>query len=342
MRHSVAIRVDGSHQIGTGHLARALRLAGRFRQSGSQVTLVTRPLNGCADMFDGRHHEYEIVLLPPISEGPGAHAASTVCALGPDLILNDVRDTSNEYMAPLRTSGAQIVNFDDRGSGAALADVLVDANRLPGEACEAPNACALFGPDYIVLDAAFERAHGQSKPVRERVGELLVFMGGSDPAGLTLKALEALELLGPQWHTTVVLGYGFKDHAEAGALAARCRNVELVAGPAGLADRMQAADMALCSGGIAMFELACVGTPSIVWCQVPHELHNARLFSDRGIVRCLGLGSGPGVETVAGALAQLADDVVARRAMSQAGKTAVDGRGLDRVMEGMGQCVQHY
>jgi spore coat polysaccharide biosynthesis predicted glycosyltransferase SpsG len=342
MRRSVVIRADGGRHVGTGHLARMLRLAQRLSQSGGTVTFVSRPLDarsldGCSGLLEAGG--YGLVLLPPISDSSGAQAASAVSALEPDLILNDVHDTSHAYMRALRATGARLVNFDDRGAGAWLADVLVDANRAPEEASEAGGARALFGPDYIVLDEAFERAHRLPKGVRERVEELLVFMGGSDPAGLTLRALRAIERLDTPWHTTVVLGYAYQDRAEAVALAARCRHVDVVSGADDLAPRMQGADMALCSGGITMFELACVGTPAVVWCQVPHELDNARTLAGHGIVRCLGLGDAVTAEAVAQSLVMLAGDVPARRAMSEAGKRAVDGRGLSRVVEAIEQCV---
>jgi spore coat polysaccharide biosynthesis predicted glycosyltransferase SpsG len=336
-RHAV-VRADGGHEIGTGHLARTLLLADRLKESGARVTFASYSVDGCAALLQRCGHE--LVLLPPISQGSSARAASAVCALEPGLIVNDIRDTSAEYMRRLCTSGAGIVNFDDRGEGAALADVLVDANRRPEEAAGAPNACVLFGPDYIVLDERFDEAHGRPKAVRDRVEEVLVFMGGSDPAGLTLRALDVLEQLDPEWHTTVVLGYAFRDREEAQQRAARVRNADVVVGPADLAARMAQADMALCSGGIAMFELACVGTPSIVWCQVPHEFDNARLLAERGIVRCLGLGDEVAAGAAADALAALANDAAARRAMSEAGKRTVDGRGLGRVMEAIEQCVR--
>jgi len=337
MQQSVVIRADGSHRIGAGHIARMCHLADRLQNSGSRVTFVSHASDGCDALVKARGHG--LILLPPVSQGSSPHAASAVCGLGPHLIVNDIRDTSDHYMRLLRMTGAQIINFDDRGAGAELADLLVDANRLPEEAAEVARLCAFFGPDAIVLDEAFERAHRRPKIVRDRVETLLVFMGGSDPAGLTLRALEVLERLDPAWRTTVVLGYAFRKRPEVEALAAQRPNVEIVVGPGDLASRMHEADMALCSGGIAMFELACVGTPSIVWCQVAHERRNARLLAGRGIVRCVGLGDEPQIEAVAEALRALANDTAARCAMSKAGKETVDGRGLDRVMEAIEQCV---
>ena len=334
MRQSVVIRADGGHQIGTGHLARMFCLADRLQHSGCRVTFVSHLSDGCAALCEARGHG--LILLPPVSHGSSAHAASAVCALGPHLILNDIRDTSSDYMRLLRNTGAQIVNFDDRGAGAELADFLVDANRLPEEANEVVHPRVLFGPDYIVLSETFEQLHRQPKVHRDHVEELLIFMGGGDPAGLTRRALEGLE---PTWHTTVVLGYAFRERLEVEALAAQWSNVEVVMGAHDLGARMQQADLALCSGGIAMFELACVGTPSVVWCQVPHELPNARLLEKRGIVRCVGLADEPTVESVARTLRALADDAPARRAMSEAGKRTVDGQGLNRVMEAIEQCV---
>lgn len=338
MRRSAVIRADGGHAIGTGHLTRTLHLADRLAHSGEQVTFVSQSSDGAAALCEQRG--YALILLPPISNGSGAQAASAISALEPGLIINDVRDTNEAYMRALRLSDATIVNFDDRGAGASLADVLVDANRPPEEARAIAGPRACFGSDYMVLGDAFERAHRLPKGVRDRVEELVVFMGGSDPSGLTLTALRAIELLAPDWHTTVLLGYGYEGHAEAATLAARCRNVDLVAGADDLAGHMQAADMALCSGGIAMFELACVGTPSIVCCQVPHELDNARRFVEWGAVRCLGLGDACRPRNMADALGALAADVAARRAMSDAGKRVVDGRGLSRVMEVIEACVQ--
>jgi len=338
MQGSVVIRADGGHAIGTGHLTRTLHLADRLAQSGAQVTFVSHLPDGAAALCEQRGHA--LILLPPISEGSGAQAASAISALEPGLIINDIRNTPEEYMEALRTSGAAIVNFDDRGAGAPLADVLVDANRPAEEAGSIAGPWACFGPDYMVLDEAFAHAHRLPKGVRDGVEEVVVFMGGSDPAGLTLKTLRAIELLEPAWHTTVLLGYGYEDHAKASALAAKCRNVDLVAGPEGLAASMQAADMALCSGGIVMFELACVGTPPIVCCQVAHELDNARRFVEWGAAQCLGFGDACRSQDMADALRSLAADASARRTMSVVGKRVVDGCGLNRVMEVIDACVQ--
>jgi spore coat polysaccharide biosynthesis predicted glycosyltransferase SpsG len=338
MQGSVVIRADGGHAVGTGHLTRMLRLADRLTQSGGHVTFVSRSPDGAAALCEQRGHA--LILLPPISEGSGAQAASAISALEPDLIVNDIRNTPEEYMQALQVSGASIVNFDDRGVGASLADVLVDANRRAEDARSITGPRMCFGPQYMVLDEAFAHAHRLPKGVRERIEEVVVFMGGSDPAGLTLRALQAIELLEPDWHTTVLLGYGYEDHAKASALAAKCRNVDLVAGPEDTAATMQAADMALCSGGIVMFELACVGTPSIVSCQVAHELDNARRFVGWGAAQCLGFGDACRSQDMAVALRSLAADAAARRAISDAGKRLVDGCGLNRVMEVIEACVQ--
>ncbi|MBN1917974.1 MAG: hypothetical protein JW889_08710 [Verrucomicrobia bacterium] len=314
-----------------------LRLAGRFRQSGDRVTFVSRLADGCAAMITRRG--YELILLPPISEGSGAQVASAISALEPYFVLNDVRDTTAGYMRLLRACGARIVNFDDRGVGAELADLLIDANRLPDEAAGVTPE-ALFGPDYIVLDESFGRVHSLPKGVRDEVGEVIVFAGGSDPAGLTLKVLRAIVQLDPSWHTTVVLGYAYRDHAEATVLAGQHRGIDLVVGAEDLAPRMQEADMSLCSGGIAMFEFACAGTPALIGCQVPHELHNVHVLEERGAVRGLGLAEDLAVDRIAAECRSLAANVELRRAMSEAGKRVVDGRGLDRVMEAIEQCVQ--
>ena len=45
----------------------------------------------------------------------------------PDLLLNDIADTSSEYISILREEGYFVINFEDLGTGSGLANVVFDA-----------------------------------------------------------------------------------------------------------------------------------------------------------------------------------------------------------------------
>ena len=47
----------------------------------------------------------------------------------PKVVVNDVKNTSQEYMQVLSDAKVRTLNFDDLGPGAELADTIIDANR---------------------------------------------------------------------------------------------------------------------------------------------------------------------------------------------------------------------
>src|SRR3989344_1282314 len=80
----IAIRVDASSQIGSGHLMRCLTLADQLRGVGAEVAFICRDLPGA--MFDLlQTREYRSAKLPLAEEGNGSQhldAQETIGAAG--------------------------------------------------------------------------------------------------------------------------------------------------------------------------------------------------------------------------------------------------------------------
>ena len=95
---------------------------------------------------------------------------------------------------------------------------------------------------------------------------------------------------------------------------------------------MHEADIGISSGGLTMYEMAATGTPNIVLSQVPHELDNARLMEDEGIIENLGMGSEALDSWITNTVERLAGDTARRCAMSESGKKHVDAKGIERVL----------
>jgi spore coat polysaccharide biosynthesis predicted glycosyltransferase SpsG len=92
------------------------------------------------------------------------------------------------------------------------------------------------------------------------------------------------------------------------------------------------ADLAITAGGLTMFELACVGTPSIVVCGEPFEVEPGIRLDKAGAVVSLGFGGGVDYAKLPDLVDDLSNGVEVRRRMSARGKESVDGRGCERTV----------
>ena len=156
---------------------------------------------------------------------------------------------------------------------------------------------------------------------------MVLTFGGSDPQGLTQKALRALQGVS-DLSVTVVLGaaFGYSDELER-LLATLDERPRVLRNVEHMADTLHDADLVLCSGGMTVFEIAALGRPGVVLSQNARELERMRSFSRHGTVVHLGLGTEVDEETIREQVRALLEDQERRYQMSEAGAriVALDG-----------------
>lgn len=116
-RHIVFV-VAGYPAIGMGHIFRALMLAHEI--ADHRVTfLCTRESELAAASISARDYRTRV-------QGDG-DLAREVLRLKPDLVINDILNTDARYIGALKAAGVRVVNFEDEGEGAPLADLVINA-----------------------------------------------------------------------------------------------------------------------------------------------------------------------------------------------------------------------
>jgi spore coat polysaccharide biosynthesis predicted glycosyltransferase SpsG len=161
---------------------------------------------------------------------------------------------------------------------------------------------------------------------------LLVTMGGSDPAGLTLQAVRALELLDSEFETTVVLGPGFAHHDALNHLLGRTqRRFLLRQALSDFPSVMARADLALCSFGVTAYELAAAGVPAIYLCLTPDHAESASALAEAGMGVSLGVFRTVTDNQLAATVRELLEDRSQRERMRNRARQCVDGLGAARV-----------
>jgi len=330
---SVLFRCDGSPEIGLGHVVRCLALADELAQAhGCQVAFAMRqgPL-GHELVRAGGYPAF----TPPEDEGSFDYlgwlegVANQVEARA--LILDVRDDLPAQAVGRLRELGLLIATLDDPSDRRREVDLafyppVPQAKRLDW----AGFAGQLhLGWEWVVLRREF--AHPPARVDHDRP-VVLVTMGGSDPAGLTLRAVAALDRLLGDFDTLVVLGPGYSHHDELAALLATTgRQFCLRRDVSDMSALMAQADLAVASFGVTAYELAAIGVSALYLCLTQDHAESASAFVEAGMADSLGVYTEVTAEMLAERVGALLADAPRRARMGQRARELVDGCGAERM-----------
>ncbi len=247
-------------------------------------------------------------------------------AFHPDVILVNKLNNPARYIRSLKSLAGLVVTIDDAGEGAQWADLKFNVlYHVPG---------AVTDSHYVALRYEFKVMHGREKAISSQVRELLVMQGGSDTYGFTPRIIRAVEGIRIRPHCTVVVGPAFRHEDDLQhAMGASTLDLTLVRNAHNMAELMWRADLAITAAGLGMFELLCVGTPSLIICGERFEVETASRLEKAGAVVNLGFGGDMNYGQLPKAVEAFAMDVERRKQLSFRGKQLVDGCGCKRVLD---------
>ena len=316
----ILIRTRGNHQQGMGDLVGSEAVGRAFRSQGMEVAVLAEP--------DPEATAYlQKAELAHFHAGSISQDCAVVQEWAPDCLVINMLRSAPEYLATLRPLVKLLVTMDDDGPAATLADLCINPlYPIPG---------ALSSPDFIPLKSEFQELNRQSRTWRQRVQSILVTLGGADTYGFSPRVVRAISSIPAGISLKVILGPAYRHDAEMNAaledLAGRPWVVER--NVAEMGRYMAEADLAICSAGLTLFEMACAGTPVIVVCGEPFEVATASRLSALGF----GVNLGFGVDCTEAAICRAVMDLISngarRAAMGRRGRELVDGRGARRSMK---------
>ena len=284
----ILFRCDGDERVGMGHVVRCLALAEELRDThGCRVSFAVA--SGPPGVRKIRQAGFRVAEKP--ADMIEAQWMDRVLAEErPHAVVMDFRtDLPREAVRAWKRSGARIITLDDPTDRRLEADLAfyppvpqvreMDWTGFSGK---------LFaGWEWVILRRQFLRTF---PPPDNPVPVVLITMGGSDPKGLTLLAVEALERIPEPLHGIVLLGPGFSHHKELGRLLARAsRPYEVLEDVSDVASVMARADLAVASFGATAYELAAVGVPSVLLCLTADHASSAEALEKAGMCENLGL-----------------------------------------------------
>jgi spore coat polysaccharide biosynthesis predicted glycosyltransferase SpsG/CMP-2-keto-3-deoxyoctulosonic acid synthetase len=277
-RRKVLFVVAGYPAIGMGHVYRSLMIAHEIADHDIEFLCTAESELAAKNIAERDYRTF-------IQQG---ELADDVIAREPALVINDMLDTDAAYMLRLKKAGVKIVNFEDEGAGAREADLIINALYSAGD--KGGDGRFLYGPRYFCLRDEF--ASGARNVFRRDARVLLVSFGGTDHSDLTRKTLDVVEPLCRErgMDIRVVSGPGYAHRAALEEHLAHLSGarVSFTYATNVMSRLMEGADMAVCSAGRTVYELAHMRVPALVLAHHERELRHRFAGPANGFLR-LGL-----------------------------------------------------
>ena len=279
-RLKILFRVDGDYEIGLGHVYRAITLANRFSSNHEIFFLMDKRKKLGINKVE--EYGYKIHFFENYEE-----LFEQIKKIRPHIVINDILDTSKDYIQKLKDMGCFVVNFEDLGEGAEIAHLVINALYENSH----PPDNHYYGYKYVCLRDEFHIF--PIKKVKKNVEKILITFGGTDPNNLTLKTLKAIEKLSlKEVEINIVVGLGYKYIDSLIAYVNRLREegykISIKKNIKMMAKEIREADIAITSNGRTVYEIASMGTPCISIAQNEREsrhlfVHNSKCIKYLGI-----------------------------------------------------------
>ena len=259
----IIFRVVGNPQVGFGHVFRALTIAHEI--SDHEIIFI-------CDENDLQYLETMVGKDYKLYSAERDAVLDTIKQINPNCVVNDILDTSVEYMQGLKTLGIKSVNFEDLGEGATFADKLINALYS-----NKSTSGALTGDNYFILRDEFE---GRKAAFRSMQNVLIIF-GATDVNNLTHEVLEHVLPICQKHEITITIvtgpGYLYSNDLQEFILQSDYKEyIKLISNSSALASVFEKADVAIASNGRTKLELFHCNVPTIVVSQHDREKkHNS-------------------------------------------------------------------
>lgn len=327
------IRCDGDADVGLGHVVRCLALAEELRDihSWGVTFAVERGEIGIGIIAEAAFD----VRVKAKADAEDRWLENLLASLKPDALILDIRtDLDREKIGGLKKFGPLIVDIDDPSERRLEADMVFypPVPQIEKMNWSGYKGTLFTGWEWVVLRRQFACPPGASNRSSREPPVILVTMGGSDPAGMTLKTAVALNAIKVPFKAVFAIGSAYEGTGKLrDLLKSVAYQYEIKSDVKDMAALMAGVDLAVGSFGVTAYELAAVGVPGIYLCLTEDHRIGAEFFEKSGMGINLGLYSDVSESEISGKVEALLKDPGLRGKMASVGKSRIDGMGAGRI-----------
>ena len=316
----VLFRYDAYEELGMGHAFRCIELIKQLKNVACVAALSKKTTLSFEQL---KKNHIPFFIFDQCDELYDYVSGNSV-----DVVVNDILDTEKEYIIKLHEMNCRVINLEDNGEGSRYADAVI--NELYER--ETASGHVYNGKDYYCLPENMQEV--SKNEYRESVENVIVLFGNTDPAYLTEKSITAIANIRclQKIKVTVVVGAGNERMEAITALADDARQDIRVVKGGDISAILKFADLAICSQGRTMYELAHYAVPSIILAENERETLHTFAQLKNGFLN-LGLGTEVSGECIAGAVTVLCESSNVRKALYDSMVDLHLEKGIDRVRE---------
>ena len=274
-RKKIAFIVDVHDEIGMDSIHRCLSICSKLVSDEALFFLNENHSLGI-DIVSSFNYNY-------ITYNGKRSLFNKLIEFNPEIVINDISDTSEKYMAKLKKEGYFVCNFEDLGVGSTMADVVFD-DLYEHELSETN---VYIGHKYYILKDEF--FFQPTKVISQDVNNVLINFGINDSNNFTEKVLDALIACGFEGRINVILRRDYPDIDGFISRYERYNSIQIYTHISKISDFMFSADLIFTSANKSMYESCSLGIPTICICQDEREKSHAFANSNNGFVN-MGIG----------------------------------------------------
>lgn len=324
----IIILTEGGKGIGLGHVQRCLVIAQELQKKDINVCFFVNDDPSATEWIKKEGFRYNIFSF---TECKSLNTAVT----NKSFILIDTKKPITKLIKSLRAKDCTTILMDNITSARLEADAVIYPTAIYEDNLEWKGfkGKVFGGADYVPIATSFteKRKRIEHKKLQTPY-QVLVTMGGGDPQCLTGRVVSSLLKSHESVKIKVVIGPAFSPDPDLNKIEEQhYHNVEFIRGENDLSALMAESHIAVTALGTTIFELTCMGVPSIIIANYRTDEKDMNAFEKLGI--CLPIGYYEDVSdgAIKQAVETLLKDGKLRSDMSQKGRMIIDGKGAERI-----------
>ena len=272
-RKNILFVVKGNKEVGLGHVYNTLIIANDITEHNIHF-LVEKDSKLGFEKIKSKNFSVSLQKNDNIIED--------ILELKPDVVINDRLTNEVNYIKTLKKHNIKVINIEDNSESSNFADLVINAIYSTKEFI--PNH--YYGYQYYILRDEFI-LQTPVKNINEKVQNVLISFGGTDPNNLTYKVLDSIYeyCIENQIQISVIFGLGY-DQEET---IKKFKKIKVYKDIKNISEHMIKSDIIFAAMGRMMYEIASLGIPAILMAQNKRELTHTFGYGQNGFIN-LGYG----------------------------------------------------
>lgn len=338
-RGPILFRCDGTADLGWEPLYQCLSLAAALqrRRRGTHFFSYLDPLS-LATVINRGNNDWAPAEQRIGEDGDLAATIAQIRKRDVAAVVLAGQNYSADYIRELKKTGTLVMCFDSTADMKFPSDLVVNPLLYPTRKAfrVEPGCQILHGYRYALCRGIFRRQRTIRAVEPPAPFRALVAMGDDDLAGEAITRTQQLLEMEKVAKITITARSHHPRFDDILELAdSRKDRVEVVTETKELMTRLVRAHFALTSGDAWSPELCVVGIPQLIISQTKRHAGNGKKLDEDGVATYLGNAADVTFDQLKEAVDVLIDDAMERKTMTRCARNTFDGRGPDRIVNGM-------